>query len=183
MPPTPADEGGRQLLGEGAPIARVEGAQHLDRANQAVHRGDALKGEGAQKQWPDPAHEGMVTFRERQVVGTIRPDEGLRLFDHVDELVPGHDLGHRVERILPGFLGVYQRHANLGEQSNLLVDGTGVALQFCRRPAFRAAKQPPNQSVKDANGVVGQALCGVEYSHQQNGATPRRRQRPQMLRC
>jgi hypothetical protein len=124
----------------------------------------------------------MVGFRQCQVVWPIGPDQALGLFDGDGKPVPRDDLGHGVDGGRAGTLRLQERVAKLSEQPKLLVDRPSIALKGRGRPPFRASKQPPDQSVKDADGVVGQAHHGVQHRHHQDGAPPRRRQRPQMLR-
>jgi hypothetical protein len=180
-PPTPPDETGRDVLRQGLPAAGIEGAQRRDRAEQPGHGGNAPELEGVQEQRADPPQEGVVRFGERQVVGNVIPGQPLGFRDDGGEPVPGDHLADRGEGVGPGFPGVDQRVAELGQQAHLVVQGPGVVPEVGRGAPLGPPEHPPDQPVEEADGLVGEAGDRVQHRHHQDGVAAERAERPEVL--
>ncbi len=74
-----------------------------------------------------------------------------------------------------------QRIAHIGQQAQGIVHGATVLLQTDGGPTFGTPEKPPDQSVEQADDLVGQALRCVEHAHYQRCAPTQRRQRPEVL--
>lgn len=70
----------------------------------------------------------------------------------------------------------------MGKQPDFAVDGAPVALECRVRAVLFAPEHLPKQAIEHQHRIVGEGNDGFEDGRHQCGATPRRLQRPNMLR-
>ena len=97
------------------------------------------------------------------------------------EALPGDDRGDGIIRILLAVASGNQRGADMGIETDLLVDGPTIGLERAAVLPFGLAEHRPNQPVKQVDCLISQAGGEVEHDSDQASVSTRAFVSGQML--
>lgn len=124
----------------------------------------------------------MVGGGQGGVIRSILARQFLGFGDNGCKLLPGQNRLDGGEGIGADVVRLDQRFTQFGQKPHLVVDRPSIDLQRLGCAAFRPTKEPPDQPIEHADGIVGEAGDGFQHRHGEDGATAERRQGLQVPR-
>ena len=179
--PAGAHEAARQVFGKAPAVASVEPLQRRHRVEQRGDGAHAPERERGKEGWADPPHKRMAVRGDRRVVRALGPDQTTRLGENRGQSLPWDDIADGIGHITARCARLQQRVAHIGQQAQGVVDRLGVLLHPGIGSALGAPEEAPDQSVEQADDLVGQARRGIENRDHERRPSTKRRQRPEVL--